>query len=62
MLKALGDTFIADCETKLGASEVDCALNAVDTTAACALALNVKNANSNASYETKLVGALVELL
>ena len=36
MLKALGDTFVADCQTKLGASEVDCALNATDTAAAAA--------------------------
>ncbi len=36
MRKALGDTFVTDCQTKLGASEVDCALNATDTAAAVA--------------------------
>lgn len=35
---------------------------AVDTTASCALALKVKNANSSANYETKLLGALVEII
>lgn len=34
---------------------------AVDTTAACALKLNVINGTSHASYETKLTGASVEL-
>lgn len=35
---------------------------AVDTTASCALTLKVLNANNSADYETKLLGALVELL
>jgi hypothetical protein len=34
---------------------------AVDTTATCALVLNVINAISSASYETKLIGAIVEV-
>lgn len=38
------------------------ATSAVDTTAACALTLKVVNNNSSANYETKLLGALVELL
>ncbi len=36
MLDALGDSFLTDCQTKLSASEVDCALNAADSTAAAA--------------------------
>lgn len=35
---------------------------AVDTTAACALILKVINANNSANYETKLYGALVEII
>jgi len=35
---------------------------AVDTTAGCALALSVINASNNANYETKLTGALVEII
>ena len=34
----------------------------VDTTVACALVLNVKNASNNANYETKLLGALCEVI
>lgn len=35
---------------------------AVDTTAACALLLDVQNASGDAGYETKLYGALVEII
>ena len=34
----------------------------VDTTSSCPLLLKVKNANSSANYETKLYGALVEII
>jgi hypothetical protein len=36
MVKALGDSFVADCQSKLGAAEVHCALHAPDMTAAAA--------------------------
>jgi hypothetical protein len=35
---------------------------AVDTTASCAVVFNVINGFSNANYETKLLGALVEII
>lgn len=34
----------------------------IDTTAACALLLKVINASSNAAYETKLIGAVAEIV
>jgi hypothetical protein len=36
MRKAMGNTFITDCESKLSARAVDCALHATDSTAAAA--------------------------
>jgi hypothetical protein len=36
MRRALGDTFVTDCQTMLTARDVDCALNATDTATAVA--------------------------